>query len=138
MQKERKYARKRTNDYFLVRHVQTQQIIGRVVNLSVGGLMLIATKSLTVHREYELQLVFPRTIADKQNITFTAESRWSKYNSHADWWEIGFEIRGINPNDVVVLNQVVHELHVDATEQHGVNNTSDKSGEPKLEYIKTR
>lgn len=138
MKKERKYTRKRTSDYFLVRHLQTHQIIGRIANLSVGGLMLIATKSLTVHRDYKLQLEFPRIIAEKSSITFTAESRWSKYNGHADWWEIGFEIREIDPLDVVILQQAVQDMNYDSNGQPDTTIKEENKLELKLEYIKTR
>ena len=138
MKKDRKYTRRRTNDYFLVRHLQTKQIIGRVANVSLGGLMLIATKPLSVHRDYQLQLVFPRSIADKQWIKLSAESRWSKYNSRADWWEIGFEIRQLDPDDVVVLHEVIQYLTVDEVEQVNEKKPDTGKTEVKLEYLKTR
>jgi hypothetical protein len=91
-----------------------------------------------VHRDYELQLVFPRNIADKRWIIITAESRWSKYNSRADWWEIGFEIRQLDPDDVVVLHEVIQYLTVDEVEQVNEKKPDTGKTEVKLEYLKTR
>lgn len=138
MKKERKYTRKRTSDYFLVRHLQTNQIIGRMVNVSLGGLVLVANDPLPVHDVYHLKLVFPRVIADKGAITFSAESRWSKYNNHADWWEIGFEIREIELCDVVLLYKVIQQMTTDGGERRNDKESVKRKTVPKLEYIKPR
>jgi hypothetical protein len=138
MQKERSAARTPTIDYFLVRHLQTNQIIGRIANLSVGGLMLIANKPLTVRRVYELQLIFPRTLYDKTSISFTAEARWSKFNSFADWWELGFEIREINQESKSLLEQIIQLLTSDNLTQAVDNRPIQNKAISKVHYLKTR
>jgi hypothetical protein len=138
MKKKRKDTRTPTIDYFLVRHLQTNQIIGRIANLSVGGLMLIANKPLCVRRTYDLQLVFPRTLFDKTFITFTAESRWSKYNDFAKWWELGFEIREIGLEDKGILEQIIQQLMTDSTAQLTDKKPIQSNSVPKVQYLKTR
>jgi hypothetical protein len=138
MKKERNDTRTQTIDYFLVRHLQTNQIIGRIANLSVGGLMLIANKPLCVRRTYDLQLVFPRTLFDKTFVTFTAESRWSKYNDFAKWWEIGFEIREINVEDQSVLQQIIQQLLTDSTAPLTDKKLIQNNSAPRVQYLKTR
>lgn len=139
MKKDRKYTRRHTSDYFLVKSVQANEIIGRAVNLSLGGLMVIGNKNVAVNGILDLQLMFPRTFANRPGISFTAEIRWSKYNNHADWWEVGFEILKIEPGDLITLHQVLKELDIAAGERRDAAATSQNiSSGVKLEYIKTR
>lgn len=138
MKRERNHTRRRTSDYYLVYHSDSDQIIGRVANVSMGGLMVVAGEPLSVRRIYKLKLVLPKRLIDKDCITFTAESRWSKFNDHAEWWEIGFELREIAPDDVSVLQRIIQKLMMDESDQLSNKEPLKPKAAPKLEYIKTR
>ena len=47
-------------------------MIGRIVNISMGGFMLVATEPLPVHRVFKLKLVLPVKLLDKESVVLTA------------------------------------------------------------------
>ena len=136
MKKPRKAVRNKTTDYFLVCNFFTQEVVGRAADITVTGLLLVATESLKQEELYKFKMIPARKSMQGQAVTFIAQVRWSKFKKHTDWWEIGLEICEIEPPDAILLHQII-ELLVEEEEARQTDAGRDKSI-PKLEWIKNR
>lgn len=136
MKKPRKSVRNKTTDYLLVCNYFTQEVVGRAADVTMTGMLLIATEELEKEELYKFKMIPPRKSMQGQAVTFIAQVRWSKFKKHTDWWEIGLEICEIEPPDAMLLHQII-ELLVAEEEARQADAGRDRTI-PKIEWIKNR
>jgi hypothetical protein len=100
---QRKLARRRTSDYFIVYERETGRIVGRLVNLTIAGAMIIGEESVEVSTLIKCRLRLPEPVEGRQEILFDAECRWNRRNEHNDWWETGYKFVNISDADIQMI-----------------------------------
>ncbi|MBD3402902.1 hypothetical protein GF420_08395 [candidate division GN15 bacterium] len=113
MNDQRKYVRRPTNDYFVVFDDTTGQPLGRLLNLSSEGLLLMTAEEVAIPTTLQCRLVFPAEIKGQTEIRFAAESRWGRHNAKNDWFETGFKITSISDPHRQILAYLVSEQLVE-------------------------
>ena len=103
MQELRKKNRGYTNDYFLVFDMNTGEILGRLINLSPDGIMLISDDPIELNQTFKSRMILPELIDGKKEIYFDLQARWCNKNKRADWYETGYEIINKSENCLKVL-----------------------------------
>ena len=98
MGRERSLVRKRTSDYFLVYNRDTDELIGRLINLTTEGAMLISDDPIDVPTISKCKMVLPEEIEGCKEVTFDAKSKWCKRNEDFHWYETGYQF--LNVSDV--------------------------------------
>lgn len=101
------HTRKRTSDYYLVYEQNSNELLGRMTNLSLGGFMLIGTDSIPDGRTITCRIEFPSSVDGVEEITIHANSVWSRENKRADWWETGFKLLEISPLIRSVIGRLI-------------------------------
>ena len=119
-QRKQKHARKRTSDYYIVYEKNSNVLLGRLTNLSLGGFMLIGTDSIPDGRTIACRIDFPGNVNGVEEITVEATSVWSRENNRADWWETGFKLHDVSP----LIRSVIEHLIETWDDHHGANQTS--------------
>ena len=99
MNVDRRSIRKSTSDYYLVYEDSTDELIGRVVNLSLDGTMLIGDHEMVVPTRIDARLELNDPIDGRKQIRFQLESRWCKKNETCDWYETGYKFVEISDQD---------------------------------------
>lgn len=112
MDDRRQEARKSTSDYFLVYDSETDQLIGRVLDLTCEGAMMISEAQVDIPKAFKCRLVLPRMYGKKRMISFEAESIRCEKNLELDWFETGYRIFNISSGDHAALKQVLGEWAV--------------------------
>lgn len=108
MQENRASPRKRVNEKIQVRDINTDKIIGNLVNISSGGLMLISDRLLTPNRLFQLCLILPVPIDGIPVIEFGAECLWVQDNSETGrpCWA-GFQIIDISDSGTELIERLI-------------------------------
>jgi len=135
MKSKRKHARRRTSDYYLVTNCKSGDVVGRLVNISLGGVMILTDGPVAIDQAYELKVALPEDELDLDELQFKAQSIWSRYNELADWWESGFEITDLSPENRDALQALTKRLMARESEQLNGDDTDRIVVGPALQYI---
>ena len=93
----------------------TGEHIGRLVNLSLEGIMLVGGKPTTINCVYECRMTLPVSIYGKNEIAFDAVCLWSSKIKDSERYQGGFSIKNapIELRELMklVLNNAIEELN---------------------------
>ena len=112
MSDRRNQARRKTSDYFLVYNEDTDELIGRVMDLTVEGAMMISETPVEVPVGYKCRLVMPRMIGRHKNLHFEVESKWCRKNHRLGWYESGYSIINVSEKDQKIMTELIEDWEV--------------------------
>jgi hypothetical protein len=93
---KRKYERHRGGDYLRVIDSDTEEILGYITEMSLGGFRLESPKTLTLEKDYTLRLEYAIEEDDMRYIVLIARARWSQPDPIEPYETIlGFQIVSI-------------------------------------------
>jgi len=104
----RKYERHINGDYMRVKDNDTEEIIGYLTEISLGGFKLESPKNLTVDKNYNLRLEYAIEEQDKWFVVFVAQAKWSRPDPITPYeYILGFEIVNIAPSEKEIYKSIV-------------------------------
>ena len=106
---KRKHERVKPLDHFLVIDQQTGDFIGRVVNMSSGGLKLIGANPVEKEKIYQCQMTLPQEFEGETMIEFEACCKWSEKNEFMKMYETGFEITKCSEQEKKILTELIEK-----------------------------
>lgn len=83
--------------YLEVIDVESNQILGHLVDVTKRGIMLISKEPIEVGRAFFLRMKLPEGIADKPHLEFHAKSVWTGKDINPDFYDTGFEVIDLSP-----------------------------------------
>ena len=109
MQPERrKEGRHKGGDYMRVIDNDTEEIIGYLTEISLGGFRLECPKLLTLDKDYTLRLEYALEEKDKWYVVFVAQAKWSQADPITPSEYIqGFQIVAIAPSEQEIYQGIV-------------------------------
>jgi len=107
MSDRRNQARRRTSDYFLVYDSETNELVGRVIDLTIDGARMISETPVTVPRVVQCKLVMPRMIGRHRDLYIEAECKWCKKNHRLGWHESGYEFVNISEENHRIISELI-------------------------------
>lgn len=107
MQEQRHSQRKVANEILIIADQITGNHIGRVVNISAEGLMLLSDEPMVTGAAYQLELILPDPKDDREKISFAAEAVWCTEASQPESFWSGFHIIDIAPEDVLIIDELI-------------------------------
>jgi hypothetical protein len=111
MSEKRKNPRKIADEVLEVSDQHTNTRLGRVVNISAEGLMLISSESFAQGSVYALDLLLPRLIKNHSKISFGAEVVWSTPATQPGSHWTGFHIIDASEDDVLTIDELILDWH---------------------------
>lgn len=111
MKEQRKATRKIANEVLEVSDQITGTQVGRVVNISAEGLMLLSQEPILVGSVYQLDLVLQGTSDGESKVSFGAEAVWSLEATQPDSYWTGFRIIDISNDDVLRIDELILGWH---------------------------
>jgi hypothetical protein len=109
MIEKRKSPRKVASDVLEVADQITGTQIGRVVNISAEGLMLLSQEPVVTGSVYQLILQLPGDNGEMKAIKLGAEAVWTSETSQPDSFWTGFRIIDIDNDDVLLIDDLILE-----------------------------
>ena len=107
MSSQRKHVRRIAGDYYIVVDCQSEKILGRVMNMTVEGMMIVTNQTVEVGDTYTCRMALPEPISGSRKVTFKAECRWSEINQDSGWRKCGFRLFDMSDRDLKTLEQVL-------------------------------
>jgi len=93
--------------YLGVLNGDTGEIIGRAVNISGDGVMLVSGEPIKTNVTYHLQLILPVQIAGSGEIPFDARSIWCRRNPSTTLYDTGFELLNVTGKDISAIESLI-------------------------------
>jgi c-di-GMP-binding flagellar brake protein YcgR len=97
MKERRKQKRLKPDKYVNVVDMKTNEIFGRLADISPVGIMVVGGGSIAVDGTYNLKLVLPEGIDEKTEISFETRSIWCKKDDDSPNYKAGFELIKVSP-----------------------------------------
>ena len=112
MAERRRRNRKSTFHYTQVLDRDSGKQIGRLVNITTEGMMLITTLPLATGTKLPIRMVLPRMVNDVDELEFNAEVRWCKPDANPNYHAIGFKLENITREVSEIIGEMFHEFHL--------------------------
>lgn len=110
MDERRKASRKQTDHFFGIYHRETDEFIGKLLDLSTNGMMISALCSMIPKTMYEIRIVFPKPIEGNNMLTFDAECVWCcESTSSNKKYNAGFYFTEIFLKDVETIENLLND-----------------------------
>ena len=107
MPERRKYKRSRSPQLLPVIDVYADQSIGRLVDLSLGGMLMMAMQPIPTHRIFQLQVKLPEKFNGGDIIEFGAESVWGDPPGHMGTCWAGFQVIDMSEKNKDLVSELV-------------------------------
>lgn len=109
MEEQRKNVRRAPNDYYLVFDRENDRFIGRVLNMSLDGLMLVSMEPVNASEEFKCRMALPEKIDDNNQIIFDAVCKWSRKNDQSNMYESGFKMKNVSTKDREIIRELLQK-----------------------------
>ncbi len=118
MAERRKLKRQHIMFYSRVFNRATGEFIGYLGNLTPSGAMIISEKALPVQEAYQLRIDLPEDMYKKPFLNLHARSVWCQRDVDPNFFNIGFEVKDVSPEDEMIIEQINADygLPADATD----------------------
>jgi c-di-GMP-binding flagellar brake protein YcgR len=104
----RKYDRHKNGVYMRVTDHDTDEIMGYLTEISLGGFRLESPKNLAVDKDYTLRLEYAIEEKDMRYIVFVARAKWIQPDPIEPFeYILGFQIVDIAPSEQEIYRTIV-------------------------------
>jgi len=94
---KRKQIRKALMYYLEVLDMDTGLSIGRLVDITTEGVLLVGEKRLEVYSRFNLKIILPETLDGHEYIPFVGRCVRSEKDPHSRYFYSGFQFETIDP-----------------------------------------
>ena len=109
---KRKLKRRQLIYYLRVVERATGVLVGRLVDITTEGIMLVSGEALPTGREYDLKLEPPGGDDLGGAVYFKAKSMWTHPDANPEFFDTGFQFITVSPDDVKQIQQLIRELEL--------------------------
>ena len=96
--------------YLRVFDGMSRKILGHVVDLSEQGIMLISENPVEANMDYRLRMRLPSQMRDRDEIIFSATSKWCKSDVNPDFYLVGFQIYDLAPAIKEIIVRLIEDF----------------------------
>lgn len=108
---QRRTPRKIANEVLEIYDQITGVKLGKVVNISAEGLMLLSDEPIECNSVFQLDVQLPRLIKQHSRIAFGAEAVWSSPAAQPGSHWTGFRIIDASDDDAVAIDELIFDWH---------------------------
>lgn len=110
MQERRDFRRRHLMFHLRVYHADTGLELGTLVNLSMDGLMITGEHRCTVGKSFNMYMVLPAGVSQRERIDFSAEVAWSNNDVNPEFYDTGFRTLQVDSVDREALVRLMDEF----------------------------
>ncbi len=112
MEDYRHRPRKNTPHVVKAYDAETGNYIGRVVDITADGMMLVTKDNFTVGRVFQLRVILPVMVQHKTDVTVEAKIVWREPDSNPRFCKTGFNFVNLPGEDGFLLEDIMHKLNL--------------------------
>ncbi len=107
-------SNKRRNSRHRVNVLQSTDdtVLGRLVNITVGGLMYLGEESQATGTELKMRLPLPTMANAKTSIDVMGTVIWCRADENPRFQRIGVEFQGLGAEEGYLIETVLQRLHL--------------------------
>ena len=109
-QELRQVDRKYLVFYLRVFDGMSSKILGHLVDISEKGIMVVGDNPIPVNEDYRLRMRLPTQLKDRNEILFTATSRWCKSDANPDFYIAGFQIHELDSSTREAIGSLIRDF----------------------------
>ena len=110
MSEHRKRPRKNTPHRINVLDNETGRPLGRIVDITADGLMLVASQAIEPGREFSLKILLPAMLQNRTDIVAESRVVWCQQDRNPRYFKIGFQFINLPGDDGFLLEDVMHKF----------------------------
>ena len=107
MAERRKISRKYMMYYTRVFKMPGGELIGHLVDITPAGAMLISEKPIATDQLFRFKMELSMDVAEKPYMIFKARSIWCRKDVDPHFYNTGFELTDISPEDNATIERIV-------------------------------
>ncbi len=107
MQERRNLKRRHLLYYLRVFDAATGVLLGKLVDISADGMMLISEQAIELDRCFQLEMDLPANEGITERISFTARSAWCREDINPDFYDTGFQIVKLDPGTSQLIERLI-------------------------------
>jgi hypothetical protein len=108
-EEKRSVSRVEARNEIEVVNASSGEPLGRLVNISSGGFMLLGNSVIEPNQLFQLRLVFSQPVNGCEAVKCGAESLWNNSASQASYHWTGFQIIDISDEHIAVLKEFINQ-----------------------------
>lgn len=112
MEDYRRRPRKNTPHLVRVLNVDTGRAVGRVVDITADGMMLVTKDKIKVGQVYNYRIILPVMVHHRSDVTLEAKAIWTKEDTNSDYSKCGFQFIHLPAEEGFLLEEVMHKLNL--------------------------
>jgi len=85
--------------------VASEKILGRLVNISTGGMMVISERHFEIGELLDVRIILPRPIHGVLEMELRAEARWCTPDENPQFKAVGFLFHGLTTEDKLLIEE---------------------------------
>jgi c-di-GMP-binding flagellar brake protein YcgR len=109
---KRKLQRRKLIYYLQVLNRQNDELLGRLVDITTEGLMLISDQPIPTPKVFPLKMLLPAQNKPSREIRCDAKAVWSKRDVNPDLYATGFQFVDVSPRDVQSIENLVQDYEL--------------------------
>jgi hypothetical protein len=135
MSESRDTVRRDASDPLLIYDIEKNEPLGQVINLSDRGFKIMSELPIEAYKIFNCRMTIPEGLAASDEITFFAECRWCRQNQETTWYDSGFYIRRILPEDVKIIQSLRRKWMIEQSNKKGTGDTIIKTKDEKKGFL---
>lgn len=112
MQDYRHRPRKNTPHLVKAIDLATGKAMGRIVDITADGMMLVAESEPTPGNTYHFRINLPVMVHHRTDVCVEAKCVWCHEDDSGRFYKAGFQFRNLPGEDGFLLEDVMHKLNL--------------------------
>ncbi len=109
MQERRKYPRKDLLLFANVYDSRSGKIIGTLLNITLEGAMVLTENKIDQDNLMELHIKLPDNFVKKNELVFTANSRWCAPDINPEYFDVGYQFANVTEEDSHIIQALIEK-----------------------------
>ena len=109
MQERRKYPRKDLLLFANVYDSKSGKIVGTLLNITLEGAMVLSEDKIDTNNTMELHIKLPENFVNKNELVFTANSRWCGPDINPEFFDVGYQFANVTDEDGQIIQTIIEK-----------------------------
>jgi hypothetical protein len=109
MLERRKYPRKDLLLFANVYDSKSGKIIGTLLNITLEGAMVLSENHIDMNNNMELHIRLPDNFVQKNELVFTASSRWCGPDINPEFYDVGYQFANVSEEDAKIIQAIIEK-----------------------------
>ena len=112
----RDYGRRRVDDYPVVFNRVMNRMIGHMVNISVGGAMMVSEEPIEIPSVFACSMELPKKLRRSQPLEFDVQTKWCMRNDGTGLYETGYHFVNLTRESKKSIQAILERVTSKETE----------------------